>query len=265
MKGKRGVVMGVANEASIAWAITKQLHEQGAEIAFTYPNEAIQKRVVALADGIASHGPLLECDVSKEGAVARTFESIHKEWDTIDFVLHSIAFSDRHQLTGRYINTTRENFLNTMSISCFSLTEICKEASALMPKGGSVLALTYLGANRVIPHYNVMGVAKAALEASIRYLAADLGSQGIRVNAISAGAIRTAASSGIGDFHYIMNWNRNNAPLRRNVLADEVGKAGLYMLSDQSSAVTGEIHYVDCGYNIMGMKAVDAPDLVIEK
>lgn len=257
--------MGVANEASIAWAITKQLREQGAEIAFTYPNEAIEKRVKALAETLQPKSLLLECDVAKEGSIAKAFEAVGKEWGTIDFVLHSIAFSDRHQLTGRYINTTRENFLNTMNISCFSLTEVCKEASALMPQGGSILAMTYLGANRVIPHYNVMGVAKAALEASVRYLAADLGPQGIRVNAISAGAIRTAASSGIGDFHYIMNWNKNNAPLRRNVQAEEVGHAGLYMLSDLSSAVTGEVHYVDCGYNITGMKAVDAPDLVLEK
>lgn len=257
--------MGVANEASIAWAITKQLREHGAEVAFTYPNEAIEKRVKALAETLQPKSLLLECDVAKEGSIAKAFEAVGKEWGTIDFVLHSIAFSDRHQLTGRYINTTRENFLNTMNISCFSLTEVCREASALMPQGGSILAMTYLGANRVIPHYNVMGVAKAALEASVRYLAADLGPQGIRVNAISAGAIRTAASSGIGDFHYIMNWNKNNAPLRRNVQSEEVGHAGLYMLSDLSSAVTGEVHYVDCGYNITGMKAVDAPDLVLEK
>lgn len=265
MKGKRGVVMGVANDASIAWAITKTLQSEGAQIAFTYPNDAICKRVSTLAESLQSDSLILKCDVSQEGEIARTFKEIQKKWGTIDFVLHSIAFSDRHQLTGRYINTSRENFLNTMNISCFSLTEICKEASILMPQGGSILALTYLGANRVIPHYNVMGVAKSALESSIRYLAADLGPQNIRVNSISAGAIRTAASSGIGDFHYIMNWNKNNAPLRRNVFAEEVGKSGLYMLSDLSSAVTGEVHYVDCGYNIIGMKAVDAPDIVLEK
>ncbi|MDR1907973.1 MAG: SDR family oxidoreductase [Holosporales bacterium] len=265
MKNKRGVVMGVANDASIAWAITEALHKEGAEIAFTYPNDAIHKRITALAETLQPESLILKCDVSQQDDIPNAFRQIKEQWGSIDFVLHAIAFSDRHQLTGRYINTTRENFLNSMNVSCFSLTEICKEASAIMPNGGAILALTYLGANRVIPHYNVMGVAKAALESSVRYLAADLGPQNIRVNAISSGTIRTAASSGIGDFHYIMNWNKNNSPLRRNVSVEEVGKSGLYMLSDLSSAVTGDVHYVDCGYNIIGMKAVDAPDIVIEK
>jgi enoyl-[acyl-carrier protein] reductase I len=265
MKNKRGIVMGVANEASIAWSIAKILHDEGAQMAFTYPNEAIRKRVESLAATIDTNSPILKCDVSQNGDIPNVFMEVCKQFETIDFVLHAIAFSDRTQLTGRYINTTRENFLNTMNISCFSLTDICREACAIMPNGGSILALSYLGSNRVIPHYNVMGVAKAALESSVRYLAADLGPQNIRVNAISAGTIRTAASSGIGDFHYIMHWNKNNAPLRRNISADEIGKSGLYMLSDLSSGVTGDIHYVDCGYNIIGMKAVDTSDIVIEK
>lgn len=263
MENKRGVIMGVANDASIAWAIAEAVHREGAKIAFTYPNEAILKRVTSLAESIQPDSPIVKCNVSEEGDIRQAFSQIKEQLGEIDFVLHAIAFSDRHQLTGRYVDTTRDNFLKTMEISCFSLTEICKEASGLMPHGGSILALTYLGANRVIPHYNVMGVAKAALESSVRYLAADLGPQNIRVNAISSGTIRTAASSGIGDFHYIMNWNKNNSPLRRNVSVEEVGKAGLYMLSDLSSAVTGDVHYVDCGYNIIGMKAVDAPDLEI--
>lgn len=257
--------MGVANECSIAWSITKAVHQQGAQLAFTYPSEPIFKRVSSLAATIQSNCPVIECDVSKDGMIEDAFRQIHEQMGTIDFVVHSIAFSDRHQLTGQYSNTTRDNFLNTLNISCYSFTEVCREASKFMPNGGSILALSYLGANRVIPHYNVMGVAKAALETSVKYLAADLGPKKIRVNAISAGAIRTAASSGIGDFHYIMSWNKNNSPLRRNVNGDEVGQSGLYMLSDLSSAVTGEIHYVDCGYNIVGMKAVDVPDIVIEK
>jgi enoyl-[acyl-carrier protein] reductase I len=265
MKNKRGVIMGVANDASIAWSVAKALHREGAEVAFTYPNDAICKRVTSLAGELHSNSLILKCDVSLPDDVPQVFDQLKAQWGDIDFVLHAIAFSDRHQLTGRYVDTTRENFLNTMNISCFSLTEICKAASEIMPRGGAILALTYLGANRVIPHYNVMGVAKAAMESSIRYLAADLGPKNIRVNAISSGTIRTAASSGIGDFHYIMNWNKNNSPLRRNVTVEEVGESGLYMLSDLSSAVTGDIHYVDCGYNIIGMKAVDAPDLVIDK
>lgn len=261
MKGKRGVIMGVANDCSIAWAIAQAVREQGAELAFTYPSEPILKRITALAESTGQKSPIVPCDVSQEGAIEAAFSKIHSAFGDIDFVVHSIAFSDRHQLTGQYLNTTRENFLNTLNISCFSFTEVCREATKHMPNGGSILALSYLGANRVIPHYNVMGVAKAALETSVKYLAADLGPKAIRINALSAGALRTAASSGIGDFHYIMNWNKNNAPLRRNVMGSEVGSAGLYMLSDLSSAVTGEIHYVDCGYNIIGMKAVDAPDL----
>lgn len=264
MKGKRGVIMGVANEASIAWGIAKALADQGARLAFTYPNEAIQRRVEMLAEKVGCCDILTQCDVSKEGEVERAFQTIAKSWESIDFVVHAIAFSDKNQLKGCYLDTTRDNFLNSLNISCYSLTDICRSAAPLMPNGGSILALTYMGAERVIPHYNVMGVAKAALEASVRYLAADLGPQGIRVNAISAGAIRTAASSGIGDFHYIMNWYKNNSPLRRNVSADEVGQSGLYLLSDLASGVTGEIHFVDCGYNVIGMKAVDAPDLTID-
>jgi enoyl-[acyl-carrier protein] reductase I len=263
MKDKRGVIMGVANDASIAWAVAEVVHKEGARLAFTYPNEAIYKRVSSLRDSLQAECPIIKCDVSEPGDIQQAFSRIKEQWGEIDFVLHAIAFSDRHQLTGRYVDTTRDNFLKTLDISCYSLTEICKEVSAIMPNGGSILALTYLGANRVIPHYNVMGVAKAALESSVRYLAADLGPQNIRVNAISSGTIRTAASSGIGDFHYIMSWNKNNSPLRRNVLPAEVGKSALYMLSDLSSAVTGDVHYVDCGYNIIGMKAVDAPDLII--
>ncbi|GHS94259.1 enoyl-[acyl-carrier-protein] reductase [NADH] [Alphaproteobacteria bacterium] len=257
--------MGVANSASIAWGIAKTLHEEGAQLAFTYPNEAVKQRIDALSEEFFIAAPILKCDVAQEGDIPSVFETLQKKWGGVDFVLHSIAFSDRQQLTGRYMNTTRENFLNTLNISCFSLTEICKEVAPLMPQGGSVVALTYLGANRVIPHYNVMGVAKAALESSVRYLAVDLGPQNIRVNALSAGALRTAAGSGIGDFHYILSWNKNNAPLRRNVTHEEVGRSGLYLLSDLSSAVTGETHYVDCGYHVIGMKAVDAPDITIEK
>lgn len=257
--------MGVANDCSIAWAIAQAVLKEGAQLAFTYPNDAILKRIKGLTEASGLDSPIIQCDVSQEGMIPAALEQANEQLGGIDFVLHSIAFSDRHQLTGAYSNTTRENFLNTLNISCYSFTEVCREARKWMPNGGSILALSYLGANRVIPHYNVMGVAKAALETSVKYLAADLGTQGIRVNAISAGALRTAASSGIGDFHYIMNWNKNNAPLRRNVQSEEVGSAGLYMLSDLSSAVTGEIHYVDCGYNIIGMKAVDTPDIVIEK
>lgn len=264
MKGKRGVVMGVANEASIAWSIAKNVVGQGAKITLTYPNDAIYKRVTALSETLPECGPLLKCDVAQEGDIEAVFHELAKTWGGVDFVVHAIAFSDRKQLTGRYVDTTRENFLNTMNISCYSLTEICKAAAPLMPQGGSILALTYVGAIRVIPHYNVMGVAKAALESSVRYLATDLGPQKIRVNAISAGAIRTAASSGIGDFYYIMNWYKENSPLRRNVSVDEVGQSALYLLSDMSSGVTGEVHFVDCGYNIVGMKAVDAPDLTID-
>lgn len=263
MQGKKGLIMGVANDASIAWSIAKSVSDQGARLAFTYPNEAICRRVTALTENMPSCDFITPCDVAQEGDIARTFQKVAETWGSVDFVLHAIAFSDRHQLTGKYVDTTRDNFLTTMNISCYSLTEICREAAPLMTDGGSILALTYVGATRVIPHYNVMGVAKAALESSVRYLAADLGPQRIRVNAISAGAVRTAASSGIGDFHYIMNWYKNNSPLRRNVSVEEVGKAGLYFLSDLSSGVTGEVHFVDCGYNIVGMKAVDAPDLVL--
>lgn len=265
MQGKKGLVMGVANEASIAWSIAKAVSEQGARLAFTYPNEAICRRVTALAEKLPSCDFITPCDVAQEGSVKQAFQRVSAEWGNLDFVLHAIAFSDRNQLTGQYLDTTRENFLTTMNISCYSLTEICREAAPLMPHGGSILALTYLGASRVIPHYNVMGVAKAALESSVRYLAEDLGPRHIRVNAISAGAIRTAASSGIGDFHYIMNWYKNNSPLRRNVSVEEVGKSGLYFLSDLSSGVTGEVHFVDCGYHVVGMKAIDAPDLSLKE
>jgi enoyl-[acyl-carrier protein] reductase I len=255
MDGKCGVVMGVANEASIAWGVARQLIDQGARLAFTFPGPAIETRIRALAQNFQPDALLVPCDVSAEGAVATAFREVEERRGSIYFVLHSIAFSDKTQLTGRYAETTRENFLNTMLVSCFSFTEVCREASRIMLRGGAILALSYLGANRVVPHYNVMGVAKAALESSVRYLAADLGSDNIRVNAISAGALRTAASSGIGDFHCIMSWNKNNSPLRRNVDLREIGRSGLYLLSDLSSAVTGEVHYVDCGCNIIAMKA----------
>ena len=256
MRGKRGLIMGVANDRSIAWGIASALAAQGAELAFTYQGEALQKRVVPLAESVGSK-IILPCDVTDEASIETLFKTLKEQWGEIDFVAHCIAFSDKSELDGQYVNTTRANFLRTMDISCFSFTSICKHAMPLMTKGGSLLTLSYLGAERVIPHYNVMGVAKAALEASVRYLSIDLGSQNVRVNAISAGPIKTLAASGIGDFRYILKWNEINAPLKRNVTIHEVGNSALYLLSDLGTGVTGEVLHVDAGYHNVGMIAVD--------
>jgi enoyl-[acyl-carrier protein] reductase I len=261
MKGKKGLVMGVANDRSIAWGITKAVVDQGAEVAFTYQNEVLEKRVRPLAEGLGSD-ILIECDVSDDRSIEKVFETLGEKWGAIDFVIHAIAFSDKNELTGRYLDTSAQNFTQTMAISCYSFTSVCRAAQPLMNKGGSIVTLTYAG-SELVPHYNVMGVAKAALECSVRYLAVDLGKEHIRVNAISAGPIRTLAASGIGDFRYILKWNELNAPLKRNVTIDDVGGAGLYLLSDLSKGVTGEVHHVDCGYNVVGMKAVDAPDISV--
>lgn len=256
MAGKRGLIMGVANDRSIAWGIAAAVAAQGAELAFTYQGEALQKRVVPLAESVGSK-IVLPCDVSDEASIDHLFTTIKEKCGGIDFIVHCIAFSDKNELDGMYVDTTRANFLRTMDISCFSFTAICKRALPLMPNGGSLLTLSYLGAERVMPHYNVMGVAKAALEASVRYLSVDLGGQNIRVNAISAGPIKTLAASGIGDFRYILKWNEINAPLKRNVTTTEVGNSGLYLLSDLSAGVTGEVLHVDAGYHNVGMIAVD--------
>jgi len=262
MADKRGLIMGVANERSIAWAIAKAVHAHGAELAFTYQGDALGKRVKPLADGIG--GKVLgDCDVGNEASVAAVFESVARLWGGLDFLVHAIAYSDPEELRGLYVDTTRANFLKSLEISCYSFTDLCRRAAPLMPNGGSLLTLSYIGAERVMPHYNVMGVAKAALEASVRYLAVDLGGKNIRVNAISAGPIKTLAASGIGDFRYILKWNQLNSPLKRNIELDEVGNAGLYLLSDLGSGVTGEVHHVDCGYHVVGMKAVDAPDISV--
>ena len=260
MKGRRGLIMGLANDKSIAWGIAKALADQGAELAFSYQGEALKKRVEPLAAQIGSDF-LAECDVADEASIDGLFQTIATRWDSIDFIVHAIGFSDKDQLRGRYAETTRDNFLMTMDISVYSFTAVCQRAAAMMGPGGSLLTLTYYGAEKVMPHYNVMGVAKAGLEASIKYLAEDLGKDGIRVNAISAGPIKTLAASGIGDFRYILKWNELNSPLRRNVTQDEVGKSALYLLSDLGSGVTGETHHVDAGYHVVGMKAVDAPDI----
>ena len=264
MTGKRGLIMGVANDRSIAWAIAKAAHAQGAALAFTYQGEALLKRVTPLAASIGSD-VVLPCDVADEASIDQVFEAVRAKWGKLDFVVHAIAYSDKDELKGQYIETTLDNFQRTMLISCYSFTSIARRAAELMPDGGSLLTLTYAGSERVMPHYNVMGVAKAALEASVRYMAEDLGRQRIRVNALSAGPMKTLAASGIGDFRYILKWNEYNSPLRRNVSGDDVGGAGLYLLSDLSSGVTGETHHVDCGYNIVGMKAVDAPDISVAK
>ena len=260
MHGKRGLVMGVANDRSIAWGISKALADHGADLAFTYQGEALQKRVRPLADSLGSQ-LVLPCDVTDTASVDNVFSTLGKEWGSLNFVVHAIAYSDKDELKGRYVDTSSDNFAKTMNISCYSFTAICKRAAPMMKNGGSLLTLTYAGAERVMPHYNVMGVAKAALETSVKYLAADLGRDNIRVNAISAGPIKTLAASGIGDFRYILKWNEYNSPLKRNVSIDEVGGAGLYLLSDLSTGVTGETHHVDCGYHVVGMKAVDAPDI----
>ena len=264
MKGRRGLIMGLANDKSIAWGIAKALADQGAELAFSYQGDALKKRVEPLAAQIGSDF-LAECDVADEASIDGLFQTIATRWDSIDFIVHAIGFSDKDQLRGRYAETTRDNFLMTMDISVYSFTAVARRAAAMMPNGGSMLTLTYYGAERVMPHYNVMGVAKAALEASVRYLAEDFGKDGIRVNAISAGPIKTLAASGIGDFRYILKWNELNSPLRRNVSQEDVGKSALYLLSDLGSGVTGETHHVDSGYHIVGMKAVDAPDIATTK
>ena len=263
MAGKRGLIMGVANDRSIAWGIAKAAHEQGAELAFTYQGEALQRRVQPLAEQVGSN-IVLPCDVSDDASIDAAFDTLKESWGSIDFLVHAIAYADKEQLKGKYVETTRDNFLRSLDISCFSFTAVARRANEMMNDGGSLLTLTYYGAERVMPHYNVMGVAKAALEASVRYLAADLGERGIRVNAISAGPIKTLAASGIGDFRYILKWNELNSPLRKNVSIDEVGGAGLYLLSDLSTGVTGEVHHVDSGYNVVGMMAVDAASEVRE-
>ena len=260
MAGKRGLVMGVANNRSIAWGITKACADAGADIALTYQGDALKKRVVPLAEEIGSN-LVLPCDVTDNNSVDAVFSALEDAWGCLDFVVHAIAFSDKDQLGGRYIETTQENFQQTMLISCYSFTAIAQRAEKLMKDGGSLLTLTYYGAEKVMPHYNVMGLAKAALEASVRYLAEDLGKQNIRVNAVSAGPIKTLAASGISDFRYILKWNELNSPLRRTVSIEDVGRAGLYLVSDLSRGVTGEVHHVDAGYHIVGMKAEDAPDI----
>ncbi|MGE5721915.1 MAG: enoyl-ACP reductase FabI [Sphingomonadales bacterium] len=260
MAGKRGLIMGLANDRSLAWGIAKALRDQGAEMAFSYQGDSLEKRVRPLAAELGSD-LLIDCDVSDMAALDATFEMLARSWDRLDFLVHAIGFADKGELRGKYYDTSLENFLMTMNISVFSFTAVAKRARAMMPDGGSLLTLTYYGAEKVIPHYNVMGIAKSALETSVKYLAMDLGPEKIRVNAISAGPIRTLAASGIGDFRYIMKWNEYNSPLRRNVTIEDVGGAGLYLLSDLASGVTGEIHHVDAGYNVVGMKAEDAPDI----
>lgn len=257
LAGKRGLIMGVANDRSIAWGIAKAAADAGAELAFTYQGEALQKRVLPLAQSVgAKH--VLPCDVTDDASLDTAFASIKENWGSLDFVVHAIAFSDKDELKGLYVDTSRKNFALTMDISCYSFTAVCERARHLMPKGGSLLTLSYFGAERVMPHYNVMGVAKAALECSVRYLAADLGEQDIRVNAISAGPIKTLAASGIGDFRHILRWNELNSPMKRNVTIEDVGGAGLYLVSDLSRGVTGELHHVDSGYNVVGMMRTDA-------
>ena len=262
MAGKRGLIMGLANDKSLAWGIAKKLSEAGAELAFSYQGETMEKRVRPLAEqlGVAR---LFDCDVSDMGALDATFDKLAEEWPTIDFVVHAIGFSDKNELRGRFVDTSLDNFLMTMNISVYSFVAVCQRAAKMMPNGGSLLTLSYYGAEKVIPHYNVMGVAKAALETSVQYLAVDLGRDNIRVNAISAGPIKTLAASGIGDFRLILKWNELNSPLKRNVTIDDVGGAGLYLLSDLASGVTGETHHVDAGYNVIGMKAEDAPDIAL--
>ncbi len=257
MKGKRGLIMGVANDRSIAWGIAEMAHKHGAELAFTFQGDALEKRVRPLAESVQSK-IVVPCDVTNHESIDATFKAVEKEWGELDFVVHAIAYSDKNELDGLYLNTTRDNFLKTMDISVYSFTAVAQRAVPLMKKGGSMITMTYHGAERVMPHYNVMGVAKAALEASVRYLASDVGKNGIRVNAISAGPIKTLAASGIGDFRYILKWNELNAPLRRNVTTEDVGGAGLFLLSDLGAGVTGEIMYVDSGYNTIGMVAVDS-------
>lgn len=262
LAGKRGLIMGVANERSIAWGIARALSEHGAELAFTYQGDIMARRVKPLAESLGS-SIVEDCDVTDAASIDAAFDTVGKAWGALDFLVHAIAFSDRKELSGRYVDTSPDNFAMTMNVSCYSLTAVCQRAEALMGNGGSILTMTYYGAEKVTPHYNVMGVAKAALEASVRYLAVDLGGKNIRVNAVSAGPIRTLAASGIGDFRYILKWNEWNSPLKHNTTTDEVGGAAVYLLSDLSRGVTGEIHHVDSGYHVVGMKAVDAPDISV--
>ena len=260
MAGKRGLIMGVANDKSIAWGVAQACRAQGADLAFTYQGEALKKRVEPLAASLGSE-IVLPCDVAEPGSIDAVFAELGKRWDGLDFLLHAIAYADKGELKGRYVDTSAENFARSLNISCYSFTAVAQRAEKMMDGGGALLTLTYYGAEKVMPHYNVMGIAKAALETSVRYMAMDLGPRAIRVNALSAGPIRTLAASGIGDFRYILKWNELNSPLRRNVTQDEIGRAGMYLLSDLSSGVTGECHHVDCGYHVVGMKAEDAPDI----
>ena len=262
MAGKRGLIMGVANDRSIAWGIAAAAAAQGAELAFTYQGDALKKRVEPLAASVGSD-LVMPCDVTDDASVEAVFDQLKSKWGSLDFVLHAIAYSDKEELKGEYVDTTRDNFTRTMDISVYSFTQVSHLAANIMPEGGSLLTLTYYGAERVMPHYNVMGVAKAALEASVRYLAVDLGGRNIRVNGLSAGPMKTLAASGIGDFRYILKWNEYNSPLKRNVTLEDVGGSGMYLLSDLSSGVSGETHHVDCGYHVVGMKAVDAPDISV--
>jgi enoyl-[acyl-carrier protein] reductase I len=262
MAGKRGLILGVANERSIAWGIARMLAEHGAELAFTYQGDALEKRVRPLAASLGSE-LVMDCDVASEASIDGVFTELAKHWDRLDFLVHAIGFADKEDLKGEYMKVNRANFLMAMDISCYSFTAVCQRAVPMMTEGGSLITLSYYGAERVVPHYNVMGVAKAALEASVRYLAVDLGGKNIRVNALSAGPIKTLAASGIGDFRYILKWNQYNSPLKRNVTLEDVAGAGLYLLSSLSSGVTGECHHVDCGYHVVGMKAVDAPDISV--
>ena len=264
MKNKRGLIMGVANEKSIAWGIAKAIADQGGELAFTYQGEALKKRVEPLANSVNSN-IILPCDVLNDKDIDTTFKELEKQWSKLDFLVHAIAFSDKEELKGNYLDTSRENFNNTMNISVYSFTAVAKRASEMMENSGSMLTLTYYGSEKVMPHYNVMGLAKSALESSVRYLAADLGDKNIRVNSLSAGPIKTLAASGIGDFRYILKWNEYNSPLRRNVTLKDVGGSAVYLLSDLSTGVSGETHHVDCGYHVVGMKAIDAPDMTTEK
>ncbi|MBN8196739.1 enoyl-ACP reductase FabI [Thalassospira povalilytica] len=264
MAGKRGLIMGVANDKSIAWGIARAAAAAGAEIAFTFQGEALEKRVRPLAESVGSN-IVLPCDVSDAASIDAVFDTLKEKWGKLDFVVHAIGYSDKNELRGRYVDTSPENFAMSMNISVYSFTAVAQRAEKLMSAGGSLLTLSYYGAEKVMPHYNVMGVAKAALEASVKYLANDLGPDGIRVNAISAGPMKTLAASGIGDFRYILKWNEYNSPMRRNVTLDDVGGSGLYFLSDLSTGVTGETHHVDCGYHTVGMKQVDAPDISVVK
>ena len=264
MKNKKGLVMGVANKRSIAWAIAKNLSNSGAEVALTYQGEVLKKRITPLAKEINS-SLVLECNVENDNDISKVFNEIKKKWKNIDFVVHAIAFSNREELKGKYLNTTKDNFKKTMAVSCYSFTEVAREAEKIMANGGALLTLSYFGSEKYMPHYNVMGIAKSALEASVKYLAKDLGKKKIRVNGLSPGPIKTLAASAIGDFNYILKWNENNSPLKRNITSDDISGSALYFLSDLSSGVTGEIHHVDSGYNIIGMKDLDSPDIFEEQ